>query len=142
MITSNTPQSKIQLFNDKKVRTIWDNEKEEWFFSVIDVVDVLTNSADAKRYWSVLKLRLKKEGIEPTTICSKLKLPATDGKMRLTDVATPKSFSQQKAVAKSGGNVAQTARAELESKLGRSIISNAKASDYLREPDSNKEIEQ
>lgn len=77
----------LKLFEDQKVRTVWDSEQEEWYFSVIDVVAVLTGSVDPKRYWSVLKSRLKKEGCEPTTICSKLKLQATDGKMRMTDVA-------------------------------------------------------
>lgn len=66
---------------------MWDDKAEKWYFSVIDVVAVLTDSADAKRYWSVLKSRLKKEGCEPTTICSTLKMQAADGKMRLTDVA-------------------------------------------------------
>lgn len=82
-----TKHNKIQIFNEKKVRTIWDSEQEKWYFSVVDVVGILTDSPDAKRYWSVLKTRLKKEGVEPTTICSTLKLPAADGKMRLTDVA-------------------------------------------------------
>ncbi|MCM1490485.1 MAG: Bro-N domain-containing protein [Muribaculum sp.] len=82
-----TKHNKIQIFNDKKVRTVWDSEQEKWFFSVIDVTEILTDSIDAKRYWSVLKTRLKKEGVEPTTICSTLKLPAADGKMRQTDVA-------------------------------------------------------
>lgn len=84
-----TKKNQIQIFDDRKVRTVWDSESEEWYFSVIDVVAVLTDSADPKRYWSVLKTRMKKEGVEPTTICSRLKLPAADGKMRLTDVATP-----------------------------------------------------
>ena len=69
-----TKQNKIQLFEESKVRTVWDSEQEKWFFSVIDVVAVLTDSPDAKRYWSVLKSRLKKEGVQPTTICSTLKI--------------------------------------------------------------------
>lgn len=77
----------IQLFGDKKIRTLWDDNQEKWYFSIIDIVAALTDSADAKRYWSVLKTRIKKEGCEPTTICSTLKMRATDGKMRLTDVA-------------------------------------------------------
>lgn len=77
----------IQVFDDKKVRTAWDDEEEKWYFSVVDVVGVLTDSPDPKRYWSVLKSRIKKEGHEPTTICSTLKMRATDGKMRMTDVA-------------------------------------------------------
>jgi len=77
----------IKLFKEKKVRTVWNEEIEEWYFSVVDVVGVLTDSPDPKRYWSVLKTRLKQEGVESTTICSTLKLLAQDGKMRLTDVA-------------------------------------------------------
>lgn len=81
---------KIQLFEDKRIRTAWDEEKEEWFFSVVDVVAVLTDQPDqrhAAKYWSVLKTRLKKEGSELTTNCSQLKMTAEDGKHRLTDVA-------------------------------------------------------
>jgi len=81
-------QNKIKLFEDRKIRTVWNESEEEWYFSVVDVVGVLTDSPDPKRYWSVLKTRLKQEGIESTTICSTLKLPAQDGKMRLTDVAS------------------------------------------------------
>lgn len=80
-------EKSIQFFENKQIRTKWDEETEKWYFSVIDIIDVLTESVDAKRYWSVLKVRLKKEGAEPTTICSTLKMPASDGKMRLTDVA-------------------------------------------------------
>lgn len=83
-----TKKNQIQLFNDRKVRTVWDSEKEEWYFSVIDVVGVLTDSTDPSTYWRVLKNRLKKEGNETVTNCNRLKLPAADGKMRLTDVAT------------------------------------------------------
>ena len=77
----------LQLFESRKVRTLWDAELEKWYISVIDVVEVLTDSVDPKRYWSVLKTRLKQEGCEPTTICSTLKMQAVDGKMRFTDVA-------------------------------------------------------
>ena len=80
----------IQLFEDKRIRTAWDEEKEEWYFSIVDVVAVLTNQPDtrhAAKYWSVLKTRLKKEGSELTTNCSQLKMTAEDGKRRLTDVA-------------------------------------------------------
>ena len=82
-----TKQEALKLFEDKKVRTVWDDEQEKWYFSIIDVIAILTDSPDPKRYWSVLKSRIKKEGHEPTTICSTLKLRAADGKMRLTDVA-------------------------------------------------------
>lgn len=80
----------IQLFEDKKIRTAWDQEKEEWYFSIVDVVGVLTDQPDtrhAAKYWSVLKTRLKQEGSELPTNCSQLKMTAEDGKRRLTDVA-------------------------------------------------------
>lgn len=80
-------QNAIKVFEEKKVRTVWDSEREEWYFSVVDVVAVLTDSDNPRKYWSVLKTRLKKEGSETATNCSQLKLPAEDGKMRLTDVA-------------------------------------------------------
>lgn len=83
-----THKNAIKIFEEKKVRAVWDDQTEEWYFSVIDVIAVLTDSLDPKRYWSVLKSRLKKEGCEPTTICSTLKMPAADGKSRLTDVST------------------------------------------------------
>jgi len=81
-------QTAIKLFEAKKIRTEWNEDKEEWYFSVVDVVGILTDSPDPKRYWSVLKTRLKQEGVESTTICSTLKLLAQDGKMRMTDVAS------------------------------------------------------
>ena len=81
-------QTAIKLFETKRVRTAWNDEEEEWYFSVVDIVSILTDSPDPKRYWSVLKTRLKQEGIEGTTICSTLKLLAQDGKMRFTDVAS------------------------------------------------------
>ena len=77
----------IKIFEERKVRSVWNENEEEWYFSVVDVVGVLTDSPDPKRYWSVLKTRLKKEGCESTTICSTLKILAADGKMRITDVA-------------------------------------------------------
>ncbi|MBO7507762.1 MAG: Bro-N domain-containing protein [Paludibacteraceae bacterium] len=82
-----TQKQAIQLFEKKKVRTAWDDEKEKWYFSVIDVVGILTDSDNPRKYWSVLKTRLKKEGNETATNCSQLKLQADDGKKRLTDVA-------------------------------------------------------
>ena len=80
-------QNAIKVFEEKKVRTVWDSERVEWYFSIVDVVAVLTDSDNPRKYWSVLKTRLKKEGSETATNCSQLKLPAEDGKMRLTDVA-------------------------------------------------------
>ena len=80
-------ETQIQLFDNAKIRVAWDDEKEKYFFSVVDVIGVLTESADGRTYWTVLKNRLSKEGNETVTNCNQLKLPASDGKMRLTDVA-------------------------------------------------------
>jgi len=82
-----TKQQAIQLFEQKQVRTVWDEEQEKWYFSIVDVVSILTESADGRKYWNKLKQRLKEEGNETVTNCHQLKLSATDGKMRLTDVA-------------------------------------------------------
>ncbi|MDE6369539.1 MAG: Bro-N domain-containing protein [Muribaculaceae bacterium] len=278
-----TKKNIIQLFNERKVRTVWDSDTEEWYFSVVDVVEILTDSENPRRYLSDLKRKLKKEGSEVYEKIVQLKLKANDGKMRLSDVATteqlfriiqsipspkaepfkqwmaqvaarridqlqdpelsieqavddyrrlgyseewinqrirgievrklltdewkrggvdnkqfglltdlitaqwsgmktreykdykglhkeslrdnmtnvelalnmlaeastteiskqknPQSIGQHIQVAKSGGNVAKAARTELESKLGRSVISSAKASDYLKGGNSQKEIE-
>jgi hypothetical protein len=82
--------NKIRLFNDRKIRTYWDEEQEKWYFSVIDVIEVLTDQPTfqgARNYWKVLKSRLLKEGNETVTNCNRLKLVAEDGKLRETDVA-------------------------------------------------------
>ena len=80
-------ETSIQLFENAKIRVVWDDEQEKYFFSVVDVIQVLTESADGRTYWKVLKNRLIKEGNETVTNCNQLKLPAADGKMRMTDVA-------------------------------------------------------
>ena len=77
----------MQLFEDKKIRSVWDAEKEEWFFSIVDVVAVLTESPNPQTYWRVLKKRIKDEGNETVTNCNGLKMTAPDGKKRMTDVA-------------------------------------------------------
>ena len=82
-----TKREVSKLFEDRKIRTIWDDKEEKWYFSIVDVVAVLTDSENPQTYWRVLKNRLKKEGNETVTNCNALKLRAADGKMRLTDVA-------------------------------------------------------
>ena len=85
-----TKKQAIQLFEERKVRTIWDDENEKWYFSIVDVVAVLTEQSDmlkARKYWNKLKQRLLEEGNQTVTNCHQLKMKATDGKMRLTDVA-------------------------------------------------------
>jgi prophage antirepressor-like protein len=79
--------NKIQLFENKRIRTAWDEEEQEWYFSIIDVVEILTGSAEPRRYWSDLKIKLKKEGNQTYEKIVQLRLTAADGKKRLTDVA-------------------------------------------------------
>ena len=104
-----TENDKLQMFENQPIRTAWDEEQEEWYFSVVDVVAVLTDQPDSRhaaKYWSVLKTRLKNEGSELTTNCSQLKMKAADGKRRLTDVATTEqllhhsvdSFKESRAI--------------------------------------------
>lgn len=149
---------KIQLFEDKRIRTAWDEEKEEWYFSIVDVVAVLTDQPDtrhASTYWAVLKNRLKEEGAnELLTNCKQLKLRATDGKRRATDVADtqqllriiqsipspkaepfklwlaeatttqlskqrqPSTFQENLQTAREGGEVAGSARKDIEARSG------------------------
>lgn len=89
-----TKKEAIKIFEEKKVRTVWDDETEEWFFSIVDVVAILTDSPNPSNYWKVLKHRLRKEGNESVTNCNQLKLPSTDGKYYKTDVATTEQLFQ------------------------------------------------
>ena len=84
-------QDSMKIFQDKQVRTLWDEDKEEWLISIIDVIQILADSKDyqtARKYWNKLKQRLKEEGNQTVTNCHQLKMKAPDGKMRLTDIAT------------------------------------------------------
>lgn len=82
-----TKKNAIKLFEDKRIRTVWDDETETWYFAIVDVIAVLTGSANPQVYWRVLKKRLTAEGNQSVTSCNALKLPAADGRMRMTDVA-------------------------------------------------------
>ena len=85
-----TQKQSLQIFEDRKIRTVWADEQEKWYFSIIDTIEVLTDSKDyttARKYWNKLKQRLKEEGNETVTNCHQFKMRALDGKMRLTDVA-------------------------------------------------------
>ena len=90
-----TQKESIRLFEERKVRAIWDDEQEEWYFSIVDVISILTDSPNPRKYWSVLKTRLKREGSELTTNCSQLKMQAADGKKYLTDVANQYHLQKQ-----------------------------------------------
>ncbi len=80
-------QDAIKIFEDKKVRTLWDEDQEKWYFSIIDVIEILTESPRSRKYWNALKTKLKAEGSELSHNLGQLKLQAEDGKMRMTDVA-------------------------------------------------------
>ena len=87
-----TKENAIKLFQDKRVRVHWDEKQEKWFFSIIDVIEVLTDSPRPRKYWNALKTKLKKEGSELSHILGQLKMQAADGKLRLTDVADTEQF--------------------------------------------------
>ena len=90
-----TKKQAIPLFQERKVRTAWDNQEEKWYFSVVDVCGVLTDSKDPTAYWRKLKQRLTEEGKETVTNCHALKMRAADGKMRLTDMADTEQLFYQ-----------------------------------------------
>ncbi|MDP2090770.1 MAG: BRO family protein [Candidatus Gracilibacteria bacterium] len=85
-------ETKLAIFEQKEIRKVWDSEKGDWYFSIVDIIDALTESANPRKYWSVLKMRLKQEGSELTTNCSQLKLKSIDGKNYLTDVGDTKTI--------------------------------------------------
>jgi len=87
-----TKETAIKIFEQKRVRSVWNDEDGKWYFSIVDVVDVLTESPNARKYWSVLKTRLKKENAELTTICSQLKMQSPDGKFYKSTVPTHREF--------------------------------------------------
>ena len=129
---------KLQLFEDQKIRTAWDEEKEEWYFSIVDVVSVLTESADGRKYWNKLKQRMIKEGNELVTNCHQLKLIASDGKRRLTDVATAEELLRiiQSIPSKKAEPfklwLAQVGRERIEETLDPELIANRLVATYER----------
>lgn len=129
---------KIQLFEDQRIRTAWDEEKEEWYFSIVDVVGVLADSSDGRKYWNKLKQRLKEEGSELVTICHQLKLVASDGKRRLTDVATTEELLRiiQSIPSKKAEPfklwLAQVGRERIEETLNPELIADRLVSTYER----------
>ncbi len=125
----------IVIFEDTKIRRHWDDDKELWYFSIIDIIKVLTGSSIPRRYWTDLKRKLKKEGSEVYEKIVQLKIVAEDGKKRETDTATteisqnkvPKGMDENKVVAREGGSVAGNARKDIESKTGKKVISSKNA---------------
>lgn len=151
IINENKLETINNLFENSEIRSIWDSEKEDYYFSVVDVIEALANPKDPSDYWTTLKKRLiKEENSEIPTKCRKLKMVSKkDGKNYLTDlgeIATrelakkhkPYGLDQNKEIAKLGGNVAKIARNDLENKLGESVISDQNFLKYQYE--SNKYI--
>lgn len=145
------------------MRTIWDSEQEKWYVSITDVVAVLTDSPNPRKYWSVLKLRLKKEGSQLATDCSQLKLLSADGKYYKTDVAdtelilnmlaeastkdisqaiNPETFEDSIKVAAQGGNVAKVALEELELRTGKKVMTSINAKQILALKAENNDADQ
>lgn len=128
----------IQLFEEKKVRTFWDEKQEKWYFSIVDAIAILTDSIDPAAYWRKLKQRLKQEGNETVTNCHGLKMRAADGKMRLTDVAdTEQLFRLIQSVPSVKAEpfklwIAQVARERLDQMQDPELSIEQAMSDYKR----------
>ena len=139
-----TQQNAIKIFEEKKVRTVWDEETETWYFSIIDVIAALTDSVDPRKYWNKLKQRLKEEGNETVTNCHQLKMKATDGKMRLTDVAdTEQLFRLIQSIPSPKAEpfklwIAQVAKERLDQMQDPELSVNQALMDYKRLGYSNK----
>lgn len=115
--------SNIKLFEERQVRSQWDAAEEQWYFSVVDVVEILTDSPDPKDYWYRMKQREKLSGIELSTICRQLKIESSDGKKYATDCSNTQGLLIKNANAgKKGGSIAKNARKALEAKTGKSVV--------------------
>ncbi len=136
-------QNAIQLFEEKQVRTLWDEEQEKWYFSIIDVIEVLTGSPRSRKYWNALKTKLQAEGSELSHNLGQLKMQSTDGKFYTKDISlavNPKTFEQSKTVAQQGGNVAKVALKELEAKTGKKVVTAHNAKSILPENKTAKKL--
>lgn len=145
----------LVLFEEKKVRRVWNEEDGKWYFAIVDVVGILSESVDPAAYWRKLKERLKKEGNETVTNCHAFKMTAADGKQRMTDleliftmlgeastteIARKKDtqgFLPNKRVAREGGTVAGNARRDLEKRSGRKVSTR---DNFLEEPERRRRL--
>lgn len=134
------PKEAIKIFEEKAVRSIWDEDAEKWYISIVDVIEILADNKDfqtARKYWNKLKQRLKAEENETVTNCHQLKMKASDGKMRLTDVAdTEQLFRLNQSIPSPKAEpfklwLAKVARAELEAKTGKKVVTNQNAENLL-----------
>jgi len=149
--------SSVKLFESKKIRSVWNEEEDKWYFSIVDVIEVLTETDRPRKYWSDLKAKLANEGSELSEKIGQLKMQADDGKMRITDVADteqlfrliqsipspkaepfkrwlakkPDTFEKNREIAKQGGTIAGNASKEIEEKSGKKVVSESNAKQIL-----------
>lgn len=121
----------IKLFEEKKVRTLWDEDQEKWYISVIDVIAVLTESERPRKYWSDLKGKLQKEGSELSEKIGQLKMLAEASTKDISQAVNPKDFEESKKIAQQGGTIAGNARKELEAKTGKKVVTELNAQKFL-----------
>ena len=140
-------QDAIKIFEEKKVRTVWHSEQEKWFFSIVDVIAVLSDSPNPQVYWRVMKKRLKDEGNETVTNCNGLKKENLRDNMTNTELVlnmlaetstkdisqalNPVTFDDNMSVAQQGGNVARVARLALENRTGKNVVTELNAKTVL-----------
>ena len=136
---NNIENDGIQLFEDQKIRVAWDEQQEEWYFSVVDVVAVLTEQPTydgARNYWKVLKKRLSDEGSRLVTECNQLKMKSPQGRKTLQDrrcqYRAAQGFDENQKVARRGGNVAGVARKALEAETGRPVVTSQNAESFCQ----------
>ena len=127
----------LKLFEDKKVRTVWDNEQEKWYVAIVDVVAALTDSPNPQVYWRVLKKRLLAEGNQTVTNCNGLKMEARDGKMRMTDVADVEQLFR--LIQSIPSPKAEPFKMWIEANIGKSIVTPLNAKKINTLPESNQE---
>ena len=120
--------STLKLFENQQIRSVWDEDRQVWFFCIVDVIGVLTESTDPSAYWRKLKQRLKSEGNQTVTDCHSLKMQAADGKQRLATTTAissekePAGLEESRVVAQQGGTIAGNTRKEIEEKTGKPIV--------------------
>jgi len=120
-------KNSIRIFEEKNVRAVWNDEKEKWWFSVIDIIAVLTESENPRHYWTVLKGRLKNEGNETVTNCERLNMLSEVATTDISVVRQPKGLSESATVAKEGAKAAKAARVQIEKSTGKSVVSTLSA---------------
>ena len=136
-----------KIFEEKQIRTVWDEVQEKWYFCIIDIVQILTESKDyltARKYWNKLKQRLVSEDNETVTNCHQLKLSAADGKLRYFDVADlehPQTMSEHARVAERGGSVARVAKEAFEEQTGKKVVNSLSMKQYLESQQPKLDLE-